>query len=174
MHMKALLWLVMALAALALLSCPLGTSGPTTYERIVIDTYNVLYGAPDTDLILYNESGTELVRDEPVGTEPGRLDTEELAITLESGTYYIRVYDKDDTYVGPYAIRALSLSMGEELPGALDPGSANNPDSYEPDDNEDPANVPTDPVDLPLGNDNYRNRYLDPGTESDWLVLVLP
>lgn len=153
-----------------------GNGNGGTYERIVIDTYKAwLGGAPDTDLILYDETGKELGRDEPIGGGPGRIDTDDPSISpLSSGIYYIRVYDKDSGYVGPYAVRALSLAAEEALPDPVVPGSFNTSDfPYESDDAV-TGNVPTNPVEIPLGNDNYLNRYLYPGTESDWLILELP
>lgn len=161
-----------------------GNGGGNTYERIVIDTYkSALYvGPPATDLILYDENGLELARDE--GTGPGRIDTYELSLGLSPGTYYLKVYNKDRGYFGPYAVRLLLLASDEDLPKPVIPGIINDLDldpnngSYEPDDNV-LNKIPTNPAELSLGNDNPLNRYLgfqDPPNplDDDWLKFVLP
>lgn len=180
MRMKVILWLITALAALVFSSCPLESDGPETYERIVIDTYGLFGGYPQTDVDLYDETGTLLGSDTAAAFEPGRIDTDELGINLSSGTYYIKVYDNDQTEINPYAVRALSLAVGETLPGAVaPPGGINSTDTpYEPDDAA-TGNIPTDPVEITLGNNLYLNRYLGDSTvpdpiDDDWLKLVLP
>ncbi len=163
-----------------------GNGNGDTYERIVIDSYPPKgTGDPETDLILYDQDGIELARDDDSG--PGQIDTEQLGLSLSPGTYYIKVYNKDRTYLGPYVVRLLSLTLREELPPLVqpdmnmydlidpaDPGLG----SYEPDDYA-PNNIPDDPADLSLGKDNPLNRYLgflDPVdfVDDDWLMFVLP
>lgn len=171
---KTLLYLfILLLVSFLVLSCSPEATGPVVYDRIVIDSYRTnISGDPETDLALYDEWGTELARDETAG--PGRID---LVLTLSSGTYYVKVYDKNNTAIAPYVVRALSLSIVASLPAPELPLVINEPDPYEPDDSA-PGNIPTNPADISLGNSNWINRYLgyippDPN-DVDWLKLVLP
>lgn len=179
MRMRVILWLIIALAALLFLSCPVDSNGPEIYERIVIDTYGVLGVTPETDVDLYGETGTLLGSNEASSSVPGQIDTYNEGIPMSSGTYYIKVYDNGRTDINPYAIRVLSLSVGESLPPSFDPGSFNSSDSpYESDDDA-PGNIPTNAAKIPLGNTNYLNRYLGSSSpvnyvDDDWLKLELP
>ena len=99
-------------------------------------------------------------------------------MSLSSGTYYIKVYNVNQNKTDAYVVRALSLSKGASLPAEDLPPWMNEPDSYEPDDNA-PGNIPTNPVDITLGNLNWVNRFigiLSPLSfiDDDWLKLVLP
>jgi len=166
-----------------------GNGGGAAYERIVIDTFKsaTYVGDPEVDLILYDQSGVELTRDESGG--PSSIDTFALGLTLVPGTtYYVKVYNKDRAYLGPYALRVLNLATDADIPSAVPPGSINSGDlidpedpdseSYEPDDQH-VKNVPNNPAATTLGNDNPLNRYLgffDPVSyvDDDWIVFEIP
>jgi hypothetical protein len=166
-----------------------GNGGGDVYERIVIDSYGSLsWGDVRTDLSLYDEKGEILATADDAG--PGRIDidTSDLGWGLGPGTYYVKVYNKDRDYLGPYALRVLNLASGVELPSPDPLESINDRDlidpqdpdsvSYEPDD-ELVNNVPTNPAPITLGNDNPLNRYLgflDPVSyeDDDWIVFELP
>jgi len=176
MHKTLLYLFIFVLASFLVLSCSPEATGPVVYDRIVIDSYKTdISGDPETDLILFDETGTELGKDESPG--PGRIDTEALGLSLSSGTYYIKVYNVNQNKTDAYVVRALSLSNGASLPPPELPLAMNEPDPYEDDDSA-PGNIPTNPADISLGNSNWINRYLgyippDPN-DVDWLKLVLP
>ncbi len=181
MHRMSLYLFIFVLVSFLVLSCSPEVTGPVIYERIVIDSYPPSgAGDPETDLILYDETGTELGSGDHT-TVGGRIDTYAEGLSLSSGTYYIKVYNKNTTLtsIGYYAVRVLSLTVVDSVP---DPDIATDlvhPDLYEDDDNA-PGNIPTDPVDISLGNSNWVSRYLgeyDPDNDpddDDWLRLVLP
>ena len=170
-----------ALISFLLISCSQDATGPTVYERIVIDTYGPFgTGDPKTDLVLYDDIGTPQVTDDDAG--PGQIDTYASGKSLSPGTYYIKVYnkDRDETSISGYVVRVLSLDINIAIPDPELPlPDLVTPDPYEDDDNA-PGNIPTNPVDIFLGNSNWVNRYLgstnpvvDP-VDDDWLKLVLP
>jgi hypothetical protein len=164
-----------ALISFLLLSCSRDASGPTGYERIVIDSYKSAsyVGDPEIDLFLYDDSGNELAKDDYNGA--GSIDTHTEGLVLDPGVYYIKVDDTYAAYTGPYALRVLSLAVGDSLPAAEDPNSIPDDSGNESDDSA-PGNIPDNPVDIPLGNSNWVNRYLDSATGdvADWFKLVLP
>ena len=100
---------------------------------------------------------------------------------LTSGTYYIRVRGASEALAEYYAIRVLSLKVGEPLPSYSRPG-VHSPDAdpYEPDDTPISGGVPDSPVNIGLGNSNQLSRYYEdasgaPGDgDVDWFKLVLP
>jgi hypothetical protein len=187
-------------SAFALLGCSDPGNTPITYERIVIDTYspNGSYTA-DTYIDLFDENG-DPDADDPWSSD----DTGEALASADSGNpdwpmmaridytgdlkpgdiYYIRVRGATETVDDPYAIRVLSLNVGDSLPGYvfLTPVvPPDDPDSGENDD--DPVStggVPTNPVPIQLGNANSLSRSIDnpsglPGDgDIDWFKLVLP
>ena len=172
-----------------------GNGGGDTYKWIVIDTYKSadFVGPPVLDMILYDQTGNPLTTDDdPVSGQIEIATNEQGGLGSSPGkTYYVKVYNKDRGYFGPYAVRLLLLASDEEPPKPpvppdpvilgiindfdLDPNNG----SYEPDDdilNE----IPTNPAELSLGNNNPLNRYLgfqgDPPVlvDDDWLMFVLP
>jgi hypothetical protein len=155
----------------------LSSCGPKTYPRIVIDTFPpVEFSAPtDTTLQLFDRGGNLIAQDDDNPAVPfdyqssARID---YTGGLMSDTYYIRVYSAA-TNPGPYVIRVLELGVGDSLPGYVFPGgtvSEGNPDG----DDSETGNIPDSPNDIDLGNANQLNKDLDPGTDVDWLRLVLP
>ena len=180
------------LASLALLSCS-SPSAPTTYERIVIetfspdgsvtaDTYIDLFdsnGDPDADdpwtgndtadAIAYDDDGND-----SLFTGMSRVD---YSGGLASGTYYIRVRGRTISYGIDdfYAIRVLSLQLGDSIPAYPTLAFAAKPDSEEVDDNPTSGGIPGNPVSIdtstPLSRTLYSNGT-DP--EIDWFELVLP
>jgi len=170
-----------ALISFLLISCSQDATGPTVYERIVIDSYPPPgAGDPETDLVLYNKDGDPLATAVHSLTEGARIDTHAEVVSLSSGTsYYIKVHNTDRDWFGYYAVRVLSLAVGETPPVVDVATNLEHPDPAEDDDNA-PGNIPTDPVDISLGNSNWVSRYLgeyDPAPDyidDDWLKLVLP
>jgi hypothetical protein len=183
----------LALGTLFVLSCPQPPDPPTptTYERIVIETYPYQIGSiTDTYVDLFGSSG------DPDADDPWTGDDTADAIAyadngspnpdhtyfsyidytgdLTSGTYYIRVRWSGTGSTGPYVIRALSLSVGDSLPAYEYPGApSSDPDDFEPDDSPISGGVPSNPAPLELGAANYLNRWIDAG-DVDWFELVLP
>jgi len=184
-------------SAFALLGCSDPGNTPITYERIVIDTYspNGSYTA-DTYIDLFDENG-DPDADDPWSSD----DTGEALASADSGNpdwpmmaridytgdlkpgdiYYIRVRGATETVDDPYAIRVLSLNVGDSLPGYVSLSPVIGLDGYEDDD--DPVStggVPTNPVPIQLGNSNSLSRSIDnpsglPGDgDIDWFKLVLP
>jgi hypothetical protein len=159
---------------IVLSSCP---TEPRLYPRIVIDTFppTEVYPVTDTTLQLFDGGGNLVAQDDDNPAVPfdfqssARID---YTGGLVPGTYYIRVYSAA-TNPGPYVIRVLELAVGESLLAYVFPGSAvseGNPDG----DDGATGNIPDNPTDIGLGNDNQLNKDLDPGTDVDWLRLVLP
>ena len=169
-----------------------GNGGGDTYKWIVIDTYPALSsGSPATDLSLYDQTGKPLATDDDPGSGQIVIATNDqggLGSSPEKN-YYVKVYNKDRSYLGPYMVRLLSLTpVDGGLPPLplpvrrdmnlfdLDPDPDN--ESYEPD-GDILDGIPTNPAVLSLGNNNPLNRYLgfydtlDP-VDDDWLMFVLP
>lgn len=175
---------VLLVAMVFISSCPEPTtSGTTTYDRIVIETYPLSSGESPTDttLSLYDSSGTELAFNENIGAGnvASRID---YTLGLESGTYYIKIYSANDN-PGPYVIRTLRLTLGESLPAYNYPGSGNWEIEPWPDgDDNSTGNIPDAPKPISLGSSNYLNRNLNKNTtfppafigDIDWCELVLP
>jgi hypothetical protein len=158
-------------------SCP---SEPMVYARILIETFPFDSAAASTDTILtlYDSSGTELATETNNVTTPPEHDPSariDYQSGLDPGVYFIRVSGVGATGTGPYVIRAVSLEVGDSIPGYSYPGTPGDDSGFENDDNA-PGNIPTSPVDLGLGNANQKNRYLDTlgGDVADWLRLELP
>jgi hypothetical protein len=166
--------------------------GITTYERIVIDTYspnNAL--TADTYVDLFDSNGDPDTDDPWSGddtgdaiawADDGNLDYASMARIdytggLTSGTYYIRVRGGTFDVSDYYAIRALSLNIGDGLPGYIFPGLDASPDSYEDDDDPGSNWIPLSYVPLQLGNANNLSRSIDYAlsvSDVDWFELVLP
>jgi hypothetical protein len=183
--------LLIAVAAGGLSSCdgagPSLGAPPTTYNEVIIETYQVIAGNPasnvDTVVTLFGAGGdtTTDLPDLWNATETGAIDENggrsvygkiDYTGGLTSGTYYIRVRSPLSTHSGSYAIRVLTA------PAALDAtwqfGATNDLDSpYEPDNTPLQGGVPTNPATLALGMGGQLNRWLDAG-DVDWFKLVLP
>ena len=131
MTKRLMVWFVIVLSSLLLLSCPTST-GPTIYERIVIDIYPpVPAGEPDTEIALFDKDGsTELAKDESGSPgPPGLIDTEVGGLSLSSGTYFIKVYHENPAGgLQPYVVRAISLALGVAIPLGTDDVPAIIPD----------------------------------------------
>lgn len=185
---------VALLALLALVSCP-SPQGPSVYERIVIDTFSPGFGfTPDTFIDLFDANGDPDTDDPWTGIDTGQViawddngSTEWVNMAridytggMMSGTYYIRVRGNVEAFDEYYAIRVLSLNVGDSLPADPSVALAAKPDAFERDDDPQSDGVPTNPVPIGLGNANALSRSLDydlgPPAEGDidWFVLVLP
>jgi hypothetical protein len=187
----------LALGTLFVLSCPQPPDPPTptTYERIVIETFPSMLGnTTDTCVELFGSGGDPDADDPWAGNDTAdaiAYDDNSSTHTwysyidyqegLTSGTYYIRVRGKTIDTTGPYAIRALSLALEESLPAYDYPNVLAVPDPYEDDDSPVYSEgVPTNPLLLELGASKRLNRWLDytagPPEEGDvdWFELVLP
>ena len=171
------------------ISCP-NTNSPVTYERIIIETfYPGGGGIVNTVLTLFDENGDpdaddpwvvsdappdSLAEDDDSQPDGSHVLYSHIDYTggLISGTYYIRVRHFSSTGTGYYAIRILSLALGDDVPvlPVLTPNASDSP--YEPDDNPVlTGGVPTNPVSISIG-DQF-SRYLTAG-DIDWFKLVLP
>jgi len=174
MARKALWGLSVVALVLIASGCPVAPE-PTFYPRILIETYKPRVGAPVplTRLYLYDSGGTLL--DFNDRSALGADDTTRLDYTggLNSGTYYIKVTG-DGSAPHYYAVRALSLSLGETPPAYDYPGGENLTEDDTDGDDTDTGNVPDNPVDISLGNTNWLNRAINPPSDIDWLRLVLP
>ena len=192
---------VALLALLALVSCP-SPQGPSVYERIVIDTFSPGFGfTPDTFIDLFDANGDPDTDDPWTGIDTGQViawddngSTEWVNMAridytggMMSGTYYIRVRGNVEAFDEYYAIRVLSLNVGDSLPDYpifSDPLTylplAAKPDAYDTpviDDNPTQGGIPTNPASIGLGTSNSLSRsfYRDGvNPDIDWFVLVLP
>ena len=170
------------LVALAFISsCPQpADSGPTTYQRIVIETYPWKNGVSPTDttLSLFDSTGTELGFNEDIGA--GNVASRIDVANLNSGVYYIEIYSYSGNH-GPYVIRALSLKTGDALPAYEYPG-AFAAEPWPDGDDISTNNIPGTPKPISLGRLNYLNRNLNKNDtyppslagDIDWCELVLP
>ncbi|MBA7567831.1 hypothetical protein ES708_09549 [subsurface metagenome] len=175
--------------------------GPQTYPRIVIDTYYPdadhyvdtyidLFdskGDPDIDDYPWTDDvGDAIASDNNGNKDPGqtymsRIDYQE---GLPSGTYYIRVRANVENTAGWYAIRALSLNIGESLPAYEYPQTPpalpdNTPDGEEDDDDQNANWVMIKSVPIELGSDKFIIRSIDYDLNDlkgdvDWFELILP
>lgn len=193
---KIVVFITLVLMLALLLTACSNPSTPTTYERIVIDTYSpngALFGPtyldlfdsdgdPDSgdDFWVGDDAGDVIASDDnshPTYTNMARID---YTGGLTSGTYYIRVRGDSKTINDFYAIRVLSLNIGDGLPSYNFPGLDDRPDSYEDDD--DPASnwIPLKYIDIQLGDANALSRSIDnlsatpADADVDWFKLVLP
>jgi hypothetical protein len=173
------LWLVFM--ACTPLAAPPVAPPPTTYNRIIVDTYrfnDLASTDPDTFVSLYGSQGTIAA---PIAEADGGNLTYTVGLSridyaggLTSGTYYIRVKGGTSLVDGPYAFRvltALSAPPNEYSASDYFAGVAD-PDPYEPDDAES-GGIPTAPLSVSVG--TPYNRYLTTGGgDVDWFKLVLP
>jgi hypothetical protein len=162
-------------------TAPPVTLPPTTYSRIIVDTYrfNDLASAnTDTFVSLYGSQGTSAAA--IIEADGGNLTYTvglariDYAGGLTSGTYYIRVKGGTSIADGPYAFRVLtsmSAPPNEYTTSDFFAGVAD-PDPYEPDDAVS-GGIPTAPLSVSLG--TPYNRFLTTGGgDVDWFKLVLP
>ncbi|MBA7567832.1 hypothetical protein ES708_09550 [subsurface metagenome] len=174
-----------------ILSC--SNREPTTYERIVIDTfypdgasfvdtYIDLFdnnGDPDVDYPWTDDVGESIASDDNGNTDQTFMSRIDYTGGLQSGTYYIRVRANVEATTGPYAIRVLSLLIGESLPAYALPGSlAPEPDADEDDDDQDSNWIMIKSILIQVGNANRLNRSIDYDLgnskgDVDWFKLVL-
>lgn len=174
---KVLGALSLFMMVLLLTGCPDPTApSAPDYPRILIDTYSPLDGGtpPDTTLRLYDASGTLLASDDGSSSADGDAHID-YTTGLDVGTYYIKITGDSGGAVY-YAIRALSLSLGETPPAYNYPGALSSEDETDGDD-ADTDNVPDAPKDISLGNANRLNRAINPVVpvaDIDWLRLELP
>jgi len=164
------------------LSCSVEGPAPvTTYERIVIDTYEPHGGFPagfpaDTYLGLYDASGNLLAADDDGNTDSGQSGSSRIDyITgLTSGTYYIKVtLGFSSLTLGAYAVRVLSLTPAEAIP-AYPPDFDITIDLYESmDAPETELPLSITPASIDVGTDDF-GRILDPAADVDWLRFTLP
>ena len=170
---KVTLFLPVLACLILLAACSNPATGPIYYPRIYIETYHPtepITGADtETRITLYDGSGNQLGQ----AVQATAFAVLDYLGGLYSGTFYIEVDSGPGPFgnIGPYAIRVLSLNLGESLPGYISFGSTNDPDTYE-DDDASVLNIPTSPVSISLG--GALNRYLDSIADPDWMVLVLP
>jgi len=178
MYKRLSAWAFVALIPLLFLSCPSNPTGPLIYERIVIDVHgpNGAGDPQDTDITLHRYEGgglTEVEKDQtPV--DPGLIDTEGLSVT--SGTYYIEMYHENPPAgLGQaYAVRAISLSSGEAIPGTGVPTTLPTIDWGDTDPDEIGGETYSNTTAVLQLDINWVQRYLDAGSDTDWLKLVLP
>lgn len=165
---------------------------PVTYPRVVIETYDPTDGGVVTVpfISLFNASG-----DTTADTSPNEWNDDQPPFTVdtgvaiaESGTsgtwesidyqgglapgvYYVRIRGAQSYATGPYAVRFLSLNVGDALPTYSYFGVTNSADSpYESDDAV-VSGVPTNPVGVSPG--SVLNRFLT-NSDMDWFRLTLP
>lgn len=173
---------VLLVVIIFLSSCPQPTtSGPTTYERIVIETYPWDTGKSPTNttLRLFDSTGTELAFNEDIGAGnvASRID---YTTGLESGTYYIKI-TSDAGNSGTYVIRALYLTLTDALPDYEYP-KVEVAEPWPDGDDLSTGNIPEAPKIISLGSLKYLNRNLTTNTvfppplpgDVDWCKLVLP
>ncbi len=179
---KRLRILPVLLSSLLVMSCENnGPIPPTTYERILIDTYQPQGGLPlnipaDTYLSLFNASGSLLAADDDGNTDSGQNGSSRIDDTsgLTSGTYYIKITKgPGSANIGAYAVRLLSLALADPIPAY--PASFDvTSDPYEGQDAPEAAPpVTVTPMSMPLGTDNL-GRILGTVSDVDWLYFVLP
>jgi hypothetical protein len=166
------------------------------YERIVIETYDPV--APNTTftapfISLFGPNG-----DTTADTSPNEWNGDNSPYTVdgsvaiaESGTfgtwvsidyqgglapgvYYVRVRGAQSYQIGGYAIRFLSLNVGDLLPAYTYFGTVNAADSpYETDDTlQSGTGIPANPVLVSPG--SVLNRNLQATSDMDWFKLTLP
>jgi hypothetical protein len=180
--MKRVVLIVFSALAIGLvfIGCP--EPGPHTYERIVIDTYSPndsLTADPDDTVDPWTDDDTT---DAIAWADDGNPDFASMARIdytggLTSGTYYIRVRGKTSSESSYYAIRVLSLNIGDSPPGYIFPGFDAMPDSYEDDDDPGSNWIPLKYITIQLGNANNLSRSIDYDSsvpDVDWFQLDLP
>jgi hypothetical protein len=191
--MKRMVLIVFSALAIGLvfIGCP--DPGPHTYERIVIDTYSPNGSlTADTYIDLFDSNGDpddtvdpwtdDDTTDAIAWADDGNPDFASMARIdytggLTSGTYYIRVRGKTSSENNYYAIRVLSLKIGEDLPDYIFPGFDTKPDQYEDDDDPGSNWIPLKYITIQLGNANNLSRSIDYDSnvpDVDWFKLVLP
>jgi hypothetical protein len=174
---------------------PLDDTGvtPTVYERIIIDTYSPnrdftaqtyidlfdANGDPDDDDPWTGDDTKEAIASADNGSNPdypGTYSRIDYTGGLSSGTYYIRVRGATRTVEDFYAIRVLSLQIGEPIPDYIYPGANFAlPDALEEDDKPVLGGVPLAPPAIALNDTGGLSRYLDGAKDDvDWFKLVLP
>jgi hypothetical protein len=156
------------LLLLALLAACGGENSPTSYDRIVIESFRPAeFGATvDTDLELRDQDGTEIASHE--NSAFAFIDYQG---GLSAGIYYIRVSSSTDS-IGEYAIRVITEDMAS-VPYPLYFTVPS--DAYEGDDpSSDSFPLDGDPVVITLGSDNRVGRRMDAAGDVDWLKLSLP
>ena len=195
-------WLTIAgVTILALLSGCAPPDPPIIYERIVIDTYKPKTGvvAADTFISLFGPAGDPTWDADPWGDPPDyTVDAPPISIAedddsnstffpcaridytegLASGTYYVRVRGKKTNDTGVYAVRVLSVAIGEDIEN-YDAGgwyflSTSDDASYETDDDPESGRRANESGSITIG--GKLNRAITTTTDSDvdWLKLTLP
>jgi len=183
-------WLA-TLPLLLFLSCTVDGPVPvTTYERILIDTYEPQGGLPiafvtDTYLSLYDASGNLLDEDDNGNTDTttspdtDQADSSRIDYTtgLNSGTYYIKVSIGGSAQtIGTYALRVLSLSLVEAIPIPVYPVTVDVSSEADYELLDAPEAAPplsVTPVSIALETNNF-GRILDSTSDLDWLMFTLP
>ena len=165
------------------------------YPRVVIETFDPNGSAFTSPFIsLFGPSGDTTA--DPIGAGPNEWKDDLSPFTVDSGVaivesgttgtwvsidyqgglapgvYYVRVRGAQSYQTGAYAIRFLSLNVGDPLPAYTTFGTQNATDSpYEPDDAV-ALGIPSSPVSVTLGTE--RNRFLQVDADMDWFILTLP
>jgi LruC domain-containing protein len=175
----------------------------TERQRLIIETYPFLLGAPatDTTLELYDASGL-LVWDEnnpgvPFDHFPSAMIDYLPAVDLVSGTVLFAKIFSASGNIGPYSIRAFYLGETALLPGGLPPYvysgfTTNDPDlpyeDFEFNLDVDPWNdtyVDVDPWDdiytpgegpfiIPFDSASPLHRSLETPDDVDWIRIIVP
>lgn len=172
-------------------------SVPIIYPRVVIETYDPNGSAFTSPFIsLFGPSGDTTT--DPIGAGPNEWNNDGPPFTVdtgvaiaESGTtgtwasidyqgglapgvYYVRVRGAQSYQTGAYAIRFLSLNVGDSLPAYTTFATQNTADSpYESDDAlVAGTGVPANPAAAAPG--SVLNRSLQVSSDMDWFKLTLP
>jgi LruC domain-containing protein len=166
----------------------------TGYPRIVIETFSPngsftadtfidLFGAngdPDADNPWTgDDTGDALAWDDNGSTNWANMSLIDYTKGLNPGTYYIRVRGNVEAFDEWYAIRVLSLNVGDSLPAYPILPLASKPDSVDlvgtGDDNPQSGGIPANPVEIGLGAAGALSRSLDydGAGDIDWFKLVL-
>jgi hypothetical protein len=145
-------------------------SGDSGSDFLVIDTFNPSGGgSSDIFLTLIDDVPNVLATDDD--GNPDQVTHDGYArITystpLPAGTYYVKVH-KDTTTGGAfYGIRILEYDPGSSFPT---PGA--DPDASDSDDLTS-GGIPTNPV--PINIDEVKSRAINPDTDEDWFIFILP
>lgn len=183
---KSVLLTFLALIPLLFPACSSDPGEPILYERIVIGVHKAGgVGAPtDIDIALYLDDGsTELARDD-TSVDPGLIDTETEGLGLQSGTYRLEVYHEKpllEQEPQAYAVRAISLALGEAIPVIDNVDLTNNVPTTIPTINfvdPDPYEIAFETYSSTIAvlelDTNWVQRYLTDDGDIDWIKIVLP
>ena len=173
---------------------------PPERQRLIVETYPFLLGAPvtDTTLELYNAAGFVILDENNPGVPfdhfPSAMIDYLPAADLASGmVLYVKIYSASGN-IGPYSIRAFYLGESAALPNDYDYSGfeTNDPDlpyeDFEIALDSDPWNdtyVDVDPWDdiytpgegpfiIPFDSASALHRSLETSDDVDWIRIIIP